>query len=106
KERDHDDRFRARSRTQGRDVAGRIDLPGLLAALSAYHDDNGGGLVRRVAAGPREWDWQRAAAPTRHLHRWRFVALAISHALHPAGHLSLSRSLRALGRGTPEWWPS
>ena len=49
-ERDHDDRFRAGSGTQGRNVAGGVDLSGMSVALSPHHDDNGGGVVRRIAA--------------------------------------------------------
>jgi len=63
KERDHDDRFCARSRTQGRDVARGIDLSSMSAAVSAHHDDNGGGIVGRIATCPREWNWQRIAEP-------------------------------------------
>ena len=58
KERDHDDRFCARSRTQGRDVVRGVDLSSMSAAVSAHHDDNGGGIVGRIATCPGEWNWQ------------------------------------------------
>ena len=39
-------------------VARGIDLSSMSAAVSAHHDDNGGGIVGRIATCPREWNWQ------------------------------------------------
>ena len=82
-------------------LAGGIDLSGVSAAFSPDHDDDSRGAAWRFAARPREWNRQRAAATARHFHRRRIVALAISHALHDAGNLSLPRSVWTLDEGTP-----
>src|SRR5207237_10775162 len=101
KERNHDDRFRARSRTRAREVARGIDLSGVPAAFSPDHDDDSRGTARCFATCPRKWNGQRAAATARNFHRRRTLALAISHPLHAPRPLSLSGSPRALVRRTP-----
>ena len=103
-ERDHDDRLRAGSGTQGRHVAGGIDLSGLSAAVSADHDDDGGGVVGRTAAGAGERHRQRIAQAAGYCDCRRAVAFAISDPLYHAGHLSLSRPAWVVDRGTTASW--
>ena len=53
-------------------------------------------IGRRPAARHRVRRGLRAAPAARHRHRRRPAGVAVAHALHDAGHLSLSRPLRAL----------
>jgi hypothetical protein len=66
---------------------------GLHAALPAHHDDHGGGAVRHLAdrAGIRRGRRRAPAAGTGGGRR--AGGFAVPHALHHAGHLSLSGHL-------------
>ena len=58
-------------------------------------------LLGALPLALERWNRQRTAPPAGNCHRRRTVALAISHALHDAGDLSLSRSVWTLDEGTP-----
>ncbi len=87
------DRLRPGSRTQGRCDTGGRDRARLLAALSAHHDDDLRGPLRRPPARLRGRPGLRAATAPRHHHRGRAPRFAASHPLHDAR--------RVLGARTP-----
>ena len=72
--------------------AARSDPAGVLAALSPDHDDNGRRDDGWRAARARPWHRIGTAAAARLCDGWRIGAEPNAHALHHAGHLSLSRS--------------
>ena len=91
KERHHDDRLRARGRARPRQGPGRGDPRSLPAALPADHDDDLRRPRRRPAAGAGHGRRLGAAPAARHCHRRRPAGVAMAHALHDAGRLSLPR---------------
>ncbi len=101
-ERHHDDRFRARSRAQRRQVAGGGDLPGLPAALPAHHDDHHGGAAGRGAAGLRQRRRFGTAQAARHLHHRRIAGQPGADPVHHAGHLFVLRDESPRGLGEPD----
>src|SRR4029077_2161962 len=58
-------------------------------AVPPHHDDDVGGIVRRVAARPREWHRIGAAQSAWHHDCRRPAAFTTANALHHAGHLPL-----------------
>ena len=92
KERHHDDRLCAASRTRPGIAAGRGHLSGLFAALPPNHDDDHGRPLRRIAAGHRHGSRLRTAQAAGHHHRRRTDRLADADALHHSGRLPLLRS--------------
>src|SRR5207247_6074916 len=94
KERDHNDRLRAGGGARRKTVTRELHLSGVSATLPAHHDDNDGGFARRAATRARTGQWLGTTSASRHLHCRRTASLAIPHALHHAGDLSLSRPRR------------
>jgi len=90
-ERHHDDRLRAGGGTAPGPVAKRGDRAGLLVAVSADHDDDARGTVRRVAARGRKRHRRRAALSAGHLDHRRPAAQPAPDPLHHAGDLSGAR---------------
>src|SRR6266404_1395875 len=97
KERDLDDRLRARRRTQPRFDLTRGDLSGLPETLPADHHDDDGGDARRGAARDRLWRGCRIAPPARDYDRRRAGHEPAADPLHNTRHLSLPRSPSAVG---------
>ena len=80
----------AAERHRGQDVRGS-HLSGVPAALPADSDDDDGGSLRRVAAGPGYGNRIGIAAATRRYNHRRLDREPDAHALHHARGLSLSR---------------
>ena len=97
-ERDHDDRLRPPGGAARRQEPAGGDPPGLPVAFPADHDDDLRRVVRRYADRIRTRRRVRAAASARYRNRRRPARLAVADPLHDAGHLSLSRTVRPLGR--------
>ena len=95
-ERHHDDRLRARGAARPRQPARGGDLQRLAAALPPDHDDHHGGDARRAAARLRHGRRRRDAPAARHLDRRRTDREPGADALHHAGDVSVSGSLRPL----------
>ena len=92
-ERDHDDRFRAAGRARGSRHEGR-DHAGVPAALSADHDDDVRGDVRRAAARVRHGGRLGIATSARDNDRRRLAVQPGADPLYDAGDFSVSRSFR------------
>ena len=97
KERDHDDRLRARSGAQPQARATRCNIRRVLAALPPDHDDDACGNAGRAASRVGHRRRRGAAAAARHFDRRRSVREPTPHAVHDAGRLPLSRSVPPLG---------
>ena len=77
-----------RERAQG---ARGSDLPGVLVAVPAHHDDDDGGVAGRTTVGARHGNWRGAAASVGHHDCWRIAAQPVVDALHNAGGLFVVR---------------
>ena len=89
KERDYDDRLRARRATQRKQAAGASDLRGRVGAFSADHDDHHGGDFWRFADRDR-LGCRRGGASTLGCRRRRWFAhFSGFDSVYYAGHVSL-----------------
>ncbi len=88
-ERHHDDRLRAGSGAQRRQVTGGCDLRSLPAALPSHHDDDVCGIIRRGAAGLGLGHRLGVAAASGHHHHRRPDLQPVADFVHDAGGLSV-----------------
>ncbi len=104
KERHHDRRFRAATR-RARRSPGEGDPRRQHGPLPADSHDHVGGRVRRDSDRARlRRRWRVAPAP-RSGYRRRFDRVAIHHAVHYAGHLSLYGGVSGTGLGPNVFFP-